>query len=560
MKQFFKFFFASCLGVIFAIGTLFLILFTISVSFSEKSSEGIKKNSVLKLNLSSGVIDRKSVPSSSFDFNIFSVEDKPIGLNELIKSLNYAKEDKNIKGIYIDLNGYSVNWASTEEIRNALIDFKTSGKFIYSYGDNVFEKAYYLGSVSDKVFMNETGMLEFNGLNAIKTFYKRALDKLGVEVQIFKVGKFKSAVEPFINEKMSDASKAQTKALLNSLYNHMLSNVSKSRSIDIELLDSISNNLMVQKVQHALDYKFIDGIIYKDEFYDFLRESLGLDSDEKINFISFSTYIKNNKENAESSTDKIAVVYANGNIMMGKGSDNTIGSENISKAIREARKNKAVKALVLRVNSPGGSGQASDIIWREVLKAKEKMPVIVSMGDVAASGGYYISCLANKIVAQPNTITGSIGVFGMFPNIKELMEDKIGLTHDVVKTGEFSDMFNLNRAVTENERNIIQKNTEDFYELFLKRVFEGRESNREDIHKIAQGRVWTGEQGLKIGLVDTLGGLNTAVQIAASSSNIEKYEIVEYPKRKLKPWQIFIETIEEDLKMWYLKKNIREFI
>lgn len=533
MKQFFKFVFASMVGVIIATLLLFVILIagvTAVVSSSSETVE-IKENTILHINLNIPIVERSaSTPLDNLDIGPFKGE-KSIGLNDILKSIKNAKDDDHIKGIYLDVSYLMTGFATIEEIRDALIDFKKSKKFIYAYSEVYTQSAYYLASVADNVYLNPQGILELKGFSSEITFFKGALDKLGIEAQIIKVGTFKSAVEPFILEKMSDANRMQTTSLLGSLYNHFTSAIAKSRNIPQDSIVSIANNLLSRSPEDAVKLKLIDGLKYKDEVLNELKSKTGIDKKDNLITVGISDYAKSIKSSS-SAKDKIAIIYANGEINGGEGDENSIGSEGISKALRKARLDEKVKAVVLRVNSPGGSSLASDVIWREVLLTKKAKPVIVSMGDYAASGGYYISCAADSIFAEPNTITGSIGVFAIIPNMKGFLNDKLGVTFDGVKTGQFADLGNVTRPLTVPEKMILQKEVNRTYADFTKRVAEGRKISQQYVDSIGQGRVWTGEQAIKLKLVDRIGHLEDAVKSAARKAKLDDYKLVNYPEIK----------------------------
>ncbi|MBC7655467.1 MAG: signal peptide peptidase SppA [Oligoflexus sp.] len=533
MKQFFKFVFASMVGVIIATLLLFVILIagvTAVVSSSSETVE-IKDNTILHINLNIPIVERSaSTPLDNLDIGPFKGE-KSIGLNDILKSIKNAKDDDHIKGIYLDVSYLMTGFATIEEIRDALIDFKKSKKFIYAYSEVYTQSAYYLASVADNVYLNPQGILELKGFSSEITFFKGALDKLGIEAQIIKVGTFKSAVEPFILEKMSDANRMQTTSLLGSLYNHFTSAIAKSRNIPQDSIVSIANNLLSRSPEDAVKLKLIDGLKYKDEVLNELKSKTGIDKKDNLITVGISDYAKSIKSSS-SAKDKIAIIYANGEINGGEGDENSIGSEGISKALRKARLDEKVKAVVLRVNSPGGSSLASDVIWREVLLTKKAKPVIVSMGDYAASGGYYISCAADSIFAEPNTITGSIGVFAIIPNMKGFLNDKLGVTFDGVKTGQFADLGNVTRPLTVPEKMILQKEVNRTYADFTKRVAEGRKISQQYVDSIGQGRVWTGEQAIKLKLVDRIGHLEDAVKSAARKAKLDDYKLVNYPEIK----------------------------
>jgi protease-4 len=533
MKQFFKFVFASMLGVL--ISTIILvIIFIASVAVLIGSSNErvtVKDNTILHINLNLPITERSSSsPLDGLDFGPLK-GDKKLGLNDILKSIKNAKEDDNIKGIYLDVSYMMTGFATIEEIRNALIDFKKSGKFIVAYSEVYTQGAYYLASVANKVYLNPQGILELKGLSSEIMFFKGALDKLDIEAQIIKVGTFKSAVEPFILDKMSDANRLQTTALLASLYNHVTLGIAQSRRIAQDSVIAIADGLKSRSPQDALNYKLVDGLKYKDQILDELKEKTGIDKDKNLNTVGVSDYAKS-IESKHSSSDKIAVVYANGDINSGEGDENSIGSEGVSRALRKARLNDKIKAIVLRVNSPGGSALASDVIWREVLLAKKAKPVIVSMGDYAASGGYYISCAADEIFAEPTTITGSIGVFAIIPNMKGFFNNKLGVTFDGVKTGQFADLGNVSRPLNNAEKLILQNEVNRTYNDFTKRVADGRKLSQEYVDSIGQGRVWTGEQAVKLKLVDKLGHLNDAIAAAAKKAKLTDYKTVSYPEIK----------------------------
>lgn len=503
----------------------------ISIASADPGPMTIKNNSVLKVKFYNTIEDR--APENPLaNFNLSGFDTTPLGLNLFLKAIKKAKTDPQIEGIYLDLNSLPAGIASIEEMRTALIDFKESGKFIASYSEIYSQASYYLASVSDRIYVAPEGGMDFRGLSAQVTFFKNALEKLGVEPQIIRHGKFKSAIEPFILDKMSPENREQTATYMGSIWNHMLNNIAVSRNTSAAKLNQIADQLLIQNAKDAQTYGLIDALMYKDEIIDELPKLADFENYEDINIVSIQDYILTFNDNAidKYRKDNIAVIYAQGEIQSGKGDELTIGSDRISKAIRNARENERVKAIVLRVNSPGGSALASDIIWREVALASEKKPVIASMGNVAASGGYYISCAADKIYANPNTITGSIGVFGVLMNAEELLEDKIGLSFDQVNTNEFSDMGSINRSLTTTERAIIQKSVEDVYDTFITRVANGREMTKEEVDAIGQGRVWSGENAIEIGLIDEFGGLNKAIAEAVKMAELEDYVVIEYPE------------------------------
>ena len=533
MKNFFKFTFASFLGM--ALFMIILIIFIISVAAGSSSKEPfvVKDNSIIKIKLSKGVVDRASEnPMDNFNFQAMKSDTK-IGLNTILKQLNFAKTDDKIKGIYLDLTSIPAGIATMEEIREALADFKLSGKFIIAYADYYTQKTYYLASVADKVYVNPEGLVELKGLNAEVMFYTDALKKIGVEPIIIRHGKFKSAIEPFMLTAMSEANKEQTSTFIGAIWNNMLDGISKSRGISIHELNRFADEMLINDAKSSLEYKLVDGLKYKDEIQQELMDSVEVKDFDDVEFISLNQYKDATKVDPDKkpTKDKIAIIYATGEIGMGEGGNDKIGSDGTSEQIRIARKDSSVKAIVLRVNSPGGSALASDIIWREVVLAKEVKPVIVSMGDVAASGGYYIACPADRIFANKNTITGSIGVFGLMWNANELMGN-IGISVDGIKTNAHSDIGSTSRPMTEDEKAVIQKSVVDIYGTFISHVGEGRGMTTAEVDSIGQGRVWSGVNAIEIGLIDEFGGIKAAVEYAAEKASLENYKIMELPKQK----------------------------
>lgn len=536
MKQFFKFVLATIVGLFLAsVMGFFFIVGIIAAAGGEKTTD-VEANSILHIQFTKEIAERtpenplKGVPFLGLD------DDKNIGLNDILANIKKAKTDNNIKGIFLDESQLKAGEATVEEIRNALIDFKKSGKFVIAYSEIYSQGFYYLASVADKVYINPKGIFEFGGFSSQITFFKGALDKLGVEAQIIKVGTYKSAVEPFVLTKMSEANRQQVTSYVNSLYDHFLTRISASRKISKDSLFNYANNLLIQEPEDALKYKLVDGLKYKDEILLDLKRRIGIDGKTDIKSVEIADYThtttKEDVEMASPADGRIAVIYATGEISGGEGNDNNIGSETTSKAIRKVRLDKKVKAVVLRINSPGGSSLASDVIWREVMLTKKVKPIIVSMGDVAASGGYYIACAADSIIAQPNTITGSIGIFAVLPNLQKLFNDKLGITFDGVKTGKYADLGDMTRPLTNEEKAILQKQVNNGYDDFTKAVAAGRKKTQEYINTIGQGRVWTGEQALKNGLVDRLGNMNDAIKSAAKMAKLKDYKLVTYPEQK----------------------------
>ncbi|MFM1875552.1 MAG: Protease 4 [Bacteroidota bacterium] len=554
--------FASALGLVVGIFLLLAIVVGIGASMGNKQVTEVKDKSVLHVKLDFEIKERGSnSPFGNFDPATF--EPKPsVGLNTILECLDNAAKDDKIKGIYLDIQDIPAGMATIEEIRNALLKFKESGKWIVAYSEIYTQKAYYVASVSDEIWLNPQGMVEWKGLGAQLMFMKGMFEKLEVEPQIIRYGKFKSAVEPLILDKMSQANRMQTMTYVSDLWNKMLVGISTGRDKSVEELNKMAQDATIQNAKDAMENGLVDELLFKDQVLDNLRSKLEItDEEEKIEFIALGKYKDAPAPKDEESVakkDKIAVVYAVGSIEGGEGDDETIGSEKISAEIRKARKDDKVKAIVLRVNSPGGSALASDVIWREVVLAKAVKPVVVSMGDVAASGGYYIACAADTILAQPNTITGSIGVFGVLMNAKNLVNNKLGIMVDTVKTNRFADLGTPFRPLTEMERSIIQNGVNEIYTDFITKVAEGRGMAVADVDSIGQGRVWSGEDALEIGLVDKLGGIEDAIEIAAGMASVENYRVVEYPKQK-DPVQAFMEELTGQGEEVFLKHRLGQY-
>ncbi|MDO8999116.1 MAG: signal peptide peptidase SppA [Bacteroidota bacterium] len=560
MKQFFGAFFGSILGII--IATILSIVIIVGIIKSsidagdKKDDEGISKtNSVLKLVLDGQIIDReKDNPFKDLgDFGPFGDQDGH-GLNTLLNKIAKAKTDDRVKGIYIYSKSLEAGFATIEELRNALTDFKKSGKFIYCYGEYYGQKEYYLASVANKIFLNPQGSLDWKGLSMSLMFFKNAFEKLGVEVQVFRHGRFKSAVEPFLLDKMSASNRLQSETFLNSIWSTILTSVSDERKISIEELNKMANTLAIRFPEDAIG-TLIDNALYEDEVILELKKKIGITDKDKINLVDFDKYEPKDKKVKGLDSKRIAVIYASGSISSGHGGDDEIGSDALTKTIKAARLDDKIKAIVLRVNSPGGSALASDVIWREIMLAKKIKPVIVSMGNLAASGGYYISCGADRIFAQANTITGSIGVFGIIPNIQKALDQKLGITIDTVNTNLHSDVGGALRSVSASEYSYIQSGVEKVYDVFTKRVAEGRKMSQADVDSIGQGRVWTGKDALKINLVDEIGGMDAALAYAAKKANLTEYKLIELPKQK-SPFDAFLNKKELELESRFVKRNL----
>ena len=538
MKDFLKFTLATVTGIILSSIVLFIIgMVTLFGIVSTADTETIvKKNSVMMLDLNGVLVERTQESPLGILSQLFSDDSNTYGLDDILSSIKKEKENENIKGIYLQASMLGTSYASLQEIRNALLDCKPSGKFITAYGDSYTQGLYYHSSVADKVLLNPKGMIEWKGIASAPLFYKDLLQKIGVEMQIFKVGTYKSAVEPFISTEMSPANREQVTAFINSIWGQVTEGVSASRSLPVDSLNALADRmLMFYPAEESVQCGLADTLIYRNDVRNYLKQWVDLKEDDRLPVLGLSDMI-NVKKNMpkDKSGNIVAVYYASGEITDYSGSSTSEEGIVGTKVIRDLRKLKDdedVKAVVLRVNSPGGSAFASEQIWHAVKELKTEKPVIVSMGDYAASGGYYISCVADTIVAEPTTLTGSIGIFGMVPNVKELSE-KIGLTYDVVKTNKFSDFGNIMRPFNQDEKTLMQMMITQGYDTFVNRCAEGRHMSKEAIEKIAEGRIWTGEAAKELGLVDVLGGIDTALEIAVRKAGIEGYTVVSYPAKQ----------------------------
>lgn len=562
MKDFFKYVLATVVGIIVAgVVILFLGVLTIfGLASSSDKDVTIDDNSVLKLELN-GTITERAPESSPLDFlsslnPMGSVES--MGLDDILSAIKKAKENDDIKGIYLLAGTLDAQPASVEAIRNALVNFKESGKFIIAYGDNYEQLQYYLASTADKVLMNPQGSLDWHGLAGMNMFYKDLMDKLGIEVQIFKVGTFKSAVEPFMLTSMSDANREQVAAYLGSIWQKFSDDVAASRNISKEALEKIADEgAMFKTGQELIAAGLVDSLIYKNDVRAYLNRYMGLDEDKKV-----SSYTAADMRGVKRNTPKdksgniVAVYYAVGDIDGGASilptGDKGINSEKVIKDLRKLKDDDDVKAVVFRVNSPGGSAYGSEQIWYAISQLKEKKPVIVSMGDFAASGGYYISCNADTIVAEPTTLTGSIGIFGIVPNFESIAK-KVGVTIDTEKTNNLADMGNTYRPMTEYEKTLMQKMVEKGYDLFTTRCADGRGMTQEQIDAIGQGRVWTGAMALERGLVDVLGGLDDAIDIAVKKAGVEGYTLKSYPEQEGGIFSMFSDMKDNTIRQQVLK-------
>ncbi|MGG6230247.1 signal peptide peptidase SppA [Tenacibaculum sp. SDUM215027] len=517
---------ASILGFFIAIFLLFVFIFAIAAIVGGDETVVVKSNSVLELDLSTPIKDYAPKENNPIA-EALELTDEKLALNKIINAIENAKADNKIKGISIKTAFVNAGIAQTQAIRNKIEEFKESGKFVYAYNDIYTQKNYYLSSVADSLFLNPVGAIDFKGLSTEILYFKDFEDKYGLKMEVIRHGKYKSAVEPFLENEMSEANREQTTSFLKSIWSEITDDISKSRNISVEKLNLIADNSNGRNVTVAKENNLIDASIYEDEY----EEKLAMGSNKKVNTISIEDYINSGKGRISStSKDKIAVIYAQGDIIYGEGNEQYIGQGIINKAIRKARKDDNVKAIVLRVNSPGGSALASELIWRELELTKKEKPLVVSMGNLAASGGYYIACNADKIIAEPTTITGSIGVFGAIPNFNQFT-DNIGINAEQVSTNN-SASYSVFEPMNQKFYDVTKEGVEQIYTTFVNRVSNGRNMTYEQVNEIAQGRVWTGKEAIEKGLVDQLGGLNDAIKVAAELAEIENYKIRNYPNYK----------------------------
>jgi protease IV len=563
MKNFLKYTLATITGIIIASVLFFIVMlasFSVIVSSGNKPVS-ISNNSILVLKAGVRIPDRGDQnPLSGID--LFNMTFAPVpGLNEILHNIEKASGDSKIKGILIENGLLPSGWATTEEIRNALMKFRENGKFVISYTDYILtQECYYLSTAADKIFINPGSMVDFKGLSSEVMFYKKALEKIGVEIQVIRHGKFKGAVEPFILDKLSEENKTQIKDYAGSLWNQVIADISKSRGIPDEQLNRLADNLDGNLASRALETKLVDGLMYRDALIDTLKVMSGISKDKDLKLVSMIKYSKvQDPKMIYSAKNKIAVVYASGTIVTIRGNDNNIGGNYYADVIRKARLDTSIKAIVLRVNSPGGSATASDIIWRELDLAARVKPVVISMGNYAASGGYFISAPATKIYADPMTISGSIGVFGMIPNAGKLLEQKLGLTTEIVNTNKNSDFPSIYRPMNNYEKEIMQLSIEKIYNDFVSKVASGRKMAAGSVDSIGQGRVWSGTSAVKIGLVDELGGLKDAIKGAANLARIESYSIRELPVIE-DPYTRILSQLGGEIRMKILKKELGESI
>lgn len=561
MWQFIKTVLATVVGIfLFSIIAVFLLIgFAAVLSSSAEDKVIVKENSVLKLDLSQPIVENAPEDPLEPFGELFSSESS-IGVIQIKQALANAKQDKNIKGIYLQASYVAAGFGNIEEIRNALLDFKKSGKFIYAYSEVMSEGGYYLSSIADKIYINPAGGMELNGLAANVTFFKGTLEKLDIKPVIFKVGEFKSAIEPFIREDMSEPNKLQNRAFLGAISKHLYGNIAKARGLELSQINQLADSLKINTADDALKYKLITNVGYYDEFETALKKAIKVKEDAKVSYISLKKYLKAEKPEESGDFDKrVAVIVAEGDIVSGNGSDGQIGSDKIAAELRKARLDKKIKAVVFRINSGGGSALASDIMWREVVLLSKVKPIIASMSDYAASGGYYIAMGCDTIVAQPTTITGSIGIFAMLFNFEGFMKNKLGITTDHVDTHTHANFPSVSHEMSDFEKNIIQKEIEQGYATFTTKAAQGRKMSVEKLRSLAQGRVWSGIEAKENGLVDVLGSLDDAIQIAAKSAKLKEgdYRVRYYPTQK-DFWTSVLNKTEEEVQARSLKAQFGE--
>ncbi|MGC8824049.1 MAG: signal peptide peptidase SppA [Bacteroidales bacterium] len=554
MKGFIKMVLAVVVG--FFLTSLLLFFFMIGIVSGlvpKQEVVSISPNAVIKLTLDRPIVERSSHnPFDEIDLSSLSRRNVD-GLNELLSNIAKAKDDPNVAGIYLEITSIDAGISTVKELRQALLDFKQSGKFVIAYSDYLTQKGYYLASVADRIFLNPQGSIEWQGLRSEIMFFRGTLEKLGVEPIVIRHGKYKSAVEPFTNDRMSAENRQQLQQLVQNIWHDMLNDIATSRNIGKDTLQLTANQLIAYNADSCYKFQLIDSLAYQDDMKKILSSKVGC-NEKELNIVDYQKYTKAPKNYAGKglAKNKIAIVYAYGDVILGKGDEGTVSSEHISRAIREAREDSSIKAIVLRINSPGGSALASEIIWREIKLTTPVKPVVASLGDVAASGGYYIACASSSIVAQPTTITGSIGVFGLLFNAKELLNKKLGITTDVVKTNEYADFPSLSRPLAATEKRRLEMEIDRIYNTFVQHVAEGRKMTPQQVDSYAQGRVWSGIDALSIGLVDTLGNINDAIRIAARLAQVTDYRVVGLPKLE-EPFEKLLKELTESREMKVLQ-------
>ena len=562
MKSFLKYTLATITGIILTtILFFFVMLGSFSIMMASASRQvSIGKNSVLVLNTGRSIPERGlDDPFSSFDLIDFTFKPSP-GVNDIIKNLKKAASDDHIKGVLIE-NGPMVNgWGKAEEIRMALQRFKESGKFIISYTENyITQESYYISSVADEIYLNPAAIMEFKGISSEIMFFKAALEKLGIDVEVIRHGRYKGAVEPFMGDRLSDENRSQIERFINNIWDHALSNISQERNVPVEELNRIADGLLTTNVDLTVEMGLVDGLVYRDELLEMITEKCGAEDSRKPDYVSMHKYKNVPTLPVSGSEGKIAILYAEGTIMMGRGNDMNIGASYYTKVIRDIREKDDYKALVIRINSPGGNAIASDQLWREIKLTAEKIPVIISMSNYAASGGYYMAAPASMIIAHPTTLTGSIGVFGMFPQANSLLNDKLGIASETVKTNRFSDYPSIYRNMDKYEITILQEYVDNTYEEFIERVSEGRNIDKTDVDKMGEGQVYSGLDALEKGLIDKTGGLTEALDEAALQASIGKYTIAELPVIE-DAYTRLLRSLGGDLKMKLVRNELGESV
>ena len=548
MKRFFQFFTASCLGTVAALGLIILVFFLIGLSSAASGKPSVKKQSFLVLDLNQFIPERtNNVAEQPYNFESFEA----LGMRHITRVLAKAKDDTNIKGIILNPKFMMHEQSKVYNLKNALSDFRSSGKPIYAYADYYTQSAYQISSVADSVFLNPNGGVDFRGFAALYPFYTGLMEKLDIKMNIFYAGDFKSATEPYRRKDMSPENKLQTREFLSELDDAMIQDIAESRSLNTDDLERVKNEYEAFTADGALSNGLIDSLLYWDQFEDHLRKYLGYEEGKKLNTIPLKTYAQTvDILDKSKSKDKIAIVYAEGTIKYGDTEKGAITNDQYMPLIEKLRKKKDVKAIVLRINSPGGSGFSSDIIWRELEKTRnEGKPIIASMGTYAASGGYYLAAPADTIVAEPTTLTGSIGVFSMFPNFKSFLNEKIGVHFDTVSTGQNALSLSPLYDLSPEQNAMMQSTTDKLYDQFLGRVAEGRGMTKDEVHSIGQGRIWSGIKAKELGLVDEIGGLEEAVAIAAEAADLSEYKVIEYPHIKVDPWMQIINSFASELSL-----------
>jgi protease-4 len=559
MKNFLKYTLATMVGIFLSTMLFFILLILIiSASTAEKPVE-VKDNTILYLELNDKIVDR--TVDNPFDFLPTGLPMvREVGLIDILDCIRKAKKDDHISGIYLEMMSLTAGYSSTEEIRNALLDFKESGKFIMAYGDTYTQKAYYLASVADSLYLNPAGDLLWMGLGTEIMFYKEALDKLGIEAQVIRRGEYKSFGEPFTNRHMSPENRTQTMQWMGSIWNHLLEGIAEQRGMKTDILNQLAEDFTIRSADLAREHNMVDGLRYKDEIINELKKLTGTSREKDLNSITVRKYKKVHvkKDYKGYTKDKVAVIYAHGDVLLGNTGEGTVSSERISKAIRKARRDSSIKAIVFRVNSGGGGALASEVIYREALLASKVKPLVASIGDVAASGGYMILSPADTILAGPNSITGSIGVFALLPNAQAFFNNKLGINIDVAKTNQHADLGTPFRPLSADEKDIIYSMIERTYESFLSCVSSGRDMTKEDVNAIGGGRVWSGKDALENGLIDLYGGLHDAIELAGEMAGLEKYRVISLPELE-DPLEAFLREITENSRTRRIQRELGQF-